>query len=457
MKIAQKTPEKIQSLVTEKILNVHSMIIALCVVVFGILSIVQKTVVVGIAMIIAGIAVCAVVRLMRDKKSRTLRGAILTQTACIIIIFMSVMKNELHSMFPLLIASLAIGAIYYNMANLYIHIAIMDAVSIIGLFANEFFYGGEDMMFLIKGILGMNVGAALIIYLVRCSIRFISNAQESEEEASRLVDEIKVHMEESQAMAEKQLHVVESIAGVSSTVSESSERMLNIARSLSSAAEKQQQAVEEISAEVNSINEETLSAHSEAEKAAASANRSTVLLGENNAEMRNMVAAMGEIEDSSAQIRNIVKTIEDIAFQTNILALNASIEAARAGAAGKGFAVVADEVRNLANKSQQAVSNTAELIDTSMQAVSRGRELADNVAERMTAVIETAEESAQHAELIARLTEKQTVSAAAVRDHVEQISRVVEQTASNAEQTAEIASAVSDDVNRMNDIVKEYK
>lgn len=71
-------------------------------------------------------------------------------------------------------------------------------------------------------------------------------------------------------------------------------------------------------------------------------------------EMQHMNLAIQKISNKSTEIHNIIKTIEDIAFQTNILALNASVEAARAGIAGKGFAVVADEVRDLASKSSEA-------------------------------------------------------------------------------------------------------
>ncbi|KLI16196.1 hypothetical protein SU46_09495, partial [Brachyspira hyodysenteriae] len=69
------------------------------------------------------------------------------------------------------------------------------------------------------------------------------------------------------------------------------------------------------------------------------------------------------VYDASAKIKNITKVIEDIAFQTNILALNASVEAARAGDQGRGFAVVASEVRNLAQNSQTSAKDITLLID----------------------------------------------------------------------------------------------
>jgi methyl-accepting chemotaxis protein len=87
------------------------------------------------------------------------------------------------------------------------------------------------------------------------------------------------------------------------------------------------------------------------------------------------VAAIGDIERSSAQMSHIIGVIDEIAFQTNLLALNAGVEAARAGDAGRGFAVVASEVRGLAQRSAEAAREIKGLISASSEKVSQGVEL----------------------------------------------------------------------------------
>ena len=87
-------------------------------------------------------------------------------------------------------------------------------------------------------------------------------------------------------------------------------------------------------------------------------------------------ASIEEVYEASTKIRNITKIIEDIAFQTNILALNASAEAARAGDQGKGFAVVANEVRNLVQTTQASVKGITDLVDNAYDKINKAAETA---------------------------------------------------------------------------------
>lgn len=96
---------------------------------------------------------------------------------------------------------------------------------------------------------------------------------------------------------------------------------------------------------------------------AALANEAAIAASEGLERVEDLIISMKELETSSEEIAKIISTIEDIAFQTNILALNANVEAARVGEAGKGFAVVAEEVRNLAQRSSEAASSTSAIIN----------------------------------------------------------------------------------------------
>ena len=125
-----------------------------------------------------------------------------------------------------------------------------------------------------------------------------------------------------------------------------------------------------------------------------------------------------EVYEASTKIRNITKIIEDIAFQTNILALNASVEAARAGDQGRGFAVVASEVRNLAQTTQSSVKDITDLVD--------------NVYDKINKATETARQSQEiFKDLKAKIDETANImkgiSSAAVEQQsgVEQVNRAV--------------------------------
>jgi methyl-accepting chemotaxis protein len=129
-----------------------------------------------------------------------------------------------------------------------------------------------------------------------------------------------------------------------------------------------------------------------------------------------VVGKMSEIDEAVNRMSDMIATIEGIAFQTNILALNASVEAARAGDHGRGFAVVAEEVRRLALRSASAARDIKELITDSLERVERGSTLASQAGEAMRHVV-------GHVENVAQLIEQISAAGDAQSHDIDRFSR----------------------------------
>ena len=174
-------------------------------------------------------------------------------------------------------------------------------------------------------------------------------------------------------------------------------------------------------------------------------------------EMNKLLGAMSQISEMSAETAKIIKTIDDIAFQTNILALNASVEAARAGAAGKGFTVVADEVRNLAGKSAEAAKRTSKLINETAEAVASGAALADSTAKALSDAVEDTARVDENIGRISDSAKEQSEFMDSVFSGINAISQVVSSTSDNAQSGAASSEELSGQASMLSQLVSGFK
>lgn len=292
----------------------------------------------------------------------------------------------------------------------------------------------------------------------------ISNVLESMARGNYRVDVNKEYVGDFFKIKESLLDIVDETKKILATIQitaqeidSGSEQMAKAAMDLAEGSTVQSQMVQEVAEMVNKMAVSLEDKAKEAEETVKMAEGAAAVMMDGNAKMQELKEAIGEIEKCSNEIHNIIGTIEDIANQTNLLSLNASIEAARAGDAGRGFAVVAEQVKNLAEESANAAGETKKLIETTVAAVRKGISFADVTAESMNSVISKAQESIGMMNKISIELREEVTNMYQIDSDVARVAEIVDNNSATSEETAAVSQQQTAQVATMVQMLEQFK
>lgn len=247
------------------------------------------------------------------------------------------------------------------------------------------------------------------------------------------------------------------ISASSQQVAAGSEQMSSGAQELAQGATEQASSSEELAASIAEISQRVQQNAGYSQRASADMSETIKEIQMGNVQMKKLVGAMSKIADTSSEIEKIIKAIEDIAFQTNILSLNAAVEAARAGSAGKGFAVVADEVRNLASKSAAAAKDTTDLIQSTIEAIEAGDKMVAETERALGNISQKAGAVAKLVDEIAESSSSQASSIEQINTGINQISSVIQSNSATSEESAASSEELSAQAAMLQTLVSRFK
>ncbi len=280
-------------------------------------------------------------------------------------------------------------------------------------------------------------------------------------------------------------HLIESIVNRSAQLAAAAEQTSAVTAQSTTAIEEQRNQVEQAASattEMSSTSQSVLSsandalgeikhADDEAErvKGISARNRQTIELLAS--EVESAAQVINQLQQDSASIGGILDVIRGIAEQTNLLALNAAIEAARAGEQGRGFAVVADEVRTLASRTQESTSEIQTMIEALQNGAGKAVTVMDAGKSKASDCVNQSKEADQALEVIthavheafdrstqiATAAEEQSVVAHEISENLESIVTIAEQTTAGSQQTAMSSSEVARLSEELQQSVQEFK
>lgn len=254
-------------------------------------------------------------------------------------------------------------------------------------------------------------------------------------------------------ISEPLVAAIHSLDSGSTQVAQASGTVAGISETLAHDATSSASAVQQSNAAVGNVSERTRSNANDARQMQALMEAAAGHVEETARALESIVQHMTKVRDGNGRVRQVVKTIDELAFQTNLLALNAAVEASRAGQAGAGFAVVAQEVRALAQRSAEAARSTGGMIDDTVSGIADGTSLIMGCAKEFATLREQVTSLGALVASIAKASNEQAGNLGEVGQGLSSLDASTQRTASSAEQIASAATQLNSQAEVLRDVV----